>query len=226
MSLLWVAKQLPPRLNNQQLLPVSARVKGCAGLPGGHGASAVRSPPSGPPPPPHSPPMLPWAPAEKAPIPPKSRWKTKVRALRRRPGRARCGEEDCGPERGREAGRGCVAAPPCTSLDLPVPSTDARSAGTASLRRHPAPSPEAHPPLIPPAPDTLCLSFPERALPRRSPLQRQPRWYRGEPGWLPHRRRQLRSSLPLYSPELFLCFVLFLPHLLCCQLFLSPGANL
>jgi len=34
MSLLWVAKQLPPRLNNQQLPPVSARAKGCGGAAG------------------------------------------------------------------------------------------------------------------------------------------------------------------------------------------------
>lgn len=129
MSLLWVAKQLPPRLNNQQLPPVSARVKGCAGLPGGHGASAVRSPPSGLSPPPHSPPMLPWAPAGKAPIPPKSRWKTKVRA--------RCGEEDCGPEGGRQAGDVWPL--------LPVPATLSLDGRPQRWHGFPPPTPCAFP---------------------------------------------------------------------------------
>lgn len=106
------------------------------------------------------------------------------------------------------------------------PSTDACSAGTASPRRHPAPSLEAHPLLIPPR-QVPCASV--------SPRERCPDGPRSSVSLDGTGESRVgfptaggssapRSLFILLS--FFLCFVLFLPHLLCCQLFLSPGANL
>lgn len=103
MSRRWVARQPPPRLNNQQLPPASP----CGGMRGAGAGGApllgprVRAPPPARPPP-HP---LPREPPGKAGIPPKAAGKpTSVSSAGAQA--ARTGERDS-----REEGGGCDAAP-------------------------------------------------------------------------------------------------------------------
>lgn len=150
MSLLWVAKQPAPRLNNQQLPPVSA----CEGM---RGAGALlgrrfeprlcRDPhPARPPP---------RGPAGKAEIPPKAARKTMKRCPCALPGRRPPGRTEALPasreEEGREGMRCCSRRAPAALAWLPSLAAGAFLGGTAT------PRPSATPP---------CLSLSGRAMPR------------------------------------------------------------
>lgn len=235
MSLLWVAKQLPPRLNNQQLPPVSARVKGCAAAaraapgPAEGGAPTLRGSRVRSPPPERSPPHPSTRPrcccrrrfgkpAGKARIPPKSRWKSDVGALRRGPARKAVRAAVRKSAVRREEGRGRGAAHP--GRDHPRPRR-----ATAAVAWLPPPTACALPggTSTPRLPGHPVPQFPRGTASPTVPAP-APGW--GEPGWLPLLRRQLPFP-PLYSPEFFFfLFFLFFFFLLCCQLFLCPGANL
>lgn len=142
----------------------------------------------------------------------------------------------CGP--GRGGGRRCCRAAGRKAEDVVPLPTGAGSAGAASLvRTRCLPGGHSHlSPLSDPRPP--CLSFSRRAMPLRSFGRWTPMVL-----WqvVPCGRRQLPFLLlsllilpssffifffSFYLSLFFFFFPPFFPSLLCCQLFLCPGANL